>query len=402
MVLSNFRIAIFSNIRVFYDGKEFSSDETLPIMIGRFSKYFKKIYLIAPVLNTKERKGRHIIDIEKIEIHPLRYFTSGFQLYIAKLPIIAFQILGWFIKSSRRWNAAWIIDPLLPSQIFYLSCKLFRKPSILYLRCNDEYEILKRNKTGIRRLLARGYGLYLRSCIPLMVNNMSTLVTGEDLYRRYKNCRNHVYKVVATTVTETDILSKKPNMKGRLTSKRIRLLSVGNLIAIKGHDYLIEALQLLTKENEYSFTLTLIGTGNYESVIRAKIENLGLTDQVRLIGYIPHGELNSFYEKADIFVLPSLSEGTPKVIPEAMAKGLPVIATSVGGTPSLIDHMKNGIIVEPKNPGAIAEAVLNLVKDQALRKLIIENSLKSAEKFTIKHQVKTLVKILTSTYPTDS
>jgi glycosyltransferase involved in cell wall biosynthesis len=80
-------------------------------------------------------------------------------------------------------------------------------------------------------------------------------------------------------------------------------------------------------------------------------------------------------------VLPSLSEGFPVTILEAMASGLPVIATRVGGVPEIIENNVNGYLVETENPQEIAEALLKLLQDEQLRKYISGNSRKKAEKY---------------------
>jgi glycosyltransferase involved in cell wall biosynthesis len=89
--------------------------------------------------------------------------------------------------------------------------------------------------------------------------------------------------------------------------------------------------------------------------------------RARFEGSVPNSEMFRYYAAADISVLPSLIEATSIAALESMASGVPVVATSVGGLPQLIDDGRTGILVPPRNPAALAEAVVRLWRDDALR-----------------------------------
>ena len=103
------------------------------------------------------------------------------------------------------------------------------------------------------------------------------------------------------------------------------------------------------------------------------------------------------FRNADVLVLPSLSEGFPVTILEAMASGLPVIATRVGGVPEIIENNVNGYLVETENPQEIAEALLTLLRDEQLRKCISGNNRKKAENYQWDKVAATLEEIYQNT-----
>ena len=96
----------------------------------------------------------------------------------------------------------------------------------------------------------------------------------------------------------------------------------------------------------------------------------------------PHGEIPKFLAAADVFVLPSLSEGFPLVILEALASGVPVVATPVGGIPDVLTSGSNALLVEPGNVDELAEAITRILSDDTLRQNLINNGLRTS------HQIK--------------
>jgi len=144
-----------------------------------------------------------------------------------------------------------------------------------------------------------------------------------------------------------------------VTNGRMKILSVARLHPVKGVNDLITACGLL-REKGIDFECTIIGEGQERTELQAKINSLGLEGCVNMPGWIENEKLPEIYRSHSLFVLSSYSEGLPVVIMEAMACGLPVVATRVGGVPEIVEHGRNGAIVEPHRPDMIADALLNL------------------------------------------
>ena len=144
--------------------------------------------------------------------------------------------------------------------------------------------------------------------------------------------------------------------KLKLDLNKTILLSVGNLTKVKGHRYLIEAMSTLLEERD-DLILIIIGGGPLMNKYESLISNLGLTDNIFLIGSKPHHEIPYWMGACDLFVLPSLNEGNPTVMFEALGCGRPFIGTEVGGIPDIITDEKLGMVVEPANAAALANAI---------------------------------------------
>jgi len=166
----------------------------------------------------------------------------------------------------------------------------------------------------------------------------------------------------------------RPDISEKSSAERTRLLYVGRFVAWKGLDDLLAAMTLLPKR----FELDLVGTGAEEAALRRRCEAFGLSGRVRFLGALPHESLPAIYRSADMFVIPSLAESFSQVTAEALASGLPVVAAKAGALPNLIDHGQNGLLVEPRNARAIAEAVLAISGDADLRRRMAEAARRKA------------------------
>jgi len=142
-------------------------------------------------------------------------------------------------------------------------------------------------------------------------------------------------------------------------------LFVGRLITEKGIYDLLEALALVRVQTPAH--LVLAGGGPEEENFLQRARELGLAAHVTLAGYLGAEALAAAYQAADLFVLPSWSEGFPTVLTEAMHAGLPVVTTRIRGA---VDHLQDGVhacFVPPQNPVALAEAMVNVLQDSAWR-----------------------------------
>lgn len=132
------------------------------------------------------------------------------------------------------------------------------------------------------------------------------------------------------------------------------LVAVGNLYPVKGHRYLIDALSLLA-DRYPALHLAISGRGELESALRARAADLGLERRVHLLGL--RADVAGILAAADVFVLPSLSEGLPLALLEAMFAGCPIVASDVGETRKALDAGRAGVLVEPGQPEALAGAL---------------------------------------------
>ena len=135
------------------------------------------------------------------------------------------------------------------------------------------------------------------------------------------------------------------------------LLTVGSLDEVKGHTYLIDAMHIILKKQQ-NVLLIIVGSGPLKPNLYQKIKILGLTEKILLVGRRRHEEIPLWMNACDLFILPSLNEGFPTVISEALACSKPVIATRVGGIPEAISNNNVGIVIDPRDPKLLALAIL--------------------------------------------
>ena len=143
----------------------------------------------------------------------------------------------------------------------------------------------------------------------------------------------------------------------------LRLVCVSRLIPRKGISDLLEGLASL---DDIAFRLSVVGTGPSEMPLRRQAARLGIEAKVSFAGYRAAEELGRYYQDADVFILPTRSDAFANVILEAMAAGLPVIATKVGGVAEAVIDGETGLLVEPRQPTQLAAAVCKLVADSSL------------------------------------
>ncbi len=202
-------------------------------------------------------------------------------------------------------------------------------------------------------------------------------------------------RVLHMGVTVPETLPKK---SWQLNSKFI-IACPASLLPVKGHRFLIEACYLLVKKGIKNIQCLLIGDGPLEKEIRVQINMLRLEKIVKLTGRLPHNKIIEMYRHGRIqaVVLPSIltvngeKEGIPVALMEAMAYGIPVISTNIGGIPELLSDMA-GIMVREKNAKQIAEAIESLIEDRKLyRKIGGKGYTRVKESFDIEKNVKRLL-----------
>ena len=140
------------------------------------------------------------------------------------------------------------------------------------------------------------------------------------------------------------------------------VLSVGNLVTVKGQDVLIDACARLAREG-VRFDCCLIGRGPLRPALERQAARLGLGDRFRMLGALPQDDLPDWYRAADVFALPSHSEGVPNVLLEASACGTPFVASRVGGIPE-IDRVGSCHLVPPGDASTLADALARFLDDR--------------------------------------
>jgi glycosyltransferase involved in cell wall biosynthesis len=192
-------------------------------------------------------------------------------------------------------------------------------------------------------------------------------------------------------------LEKFTNVRGRTSriDSPFVILSVGRLEKVKGHKYLVEAFADIKKEIPNA-RLILVGDGSERDNLEKQADELGIGGAIEFAGEILHDELPRWYHGADVFVMPSLSEGFGITAIEAMASVLAVVATRVGSLPEIVRDGETGILVERGNAEQIYSAVLRIYRDETLRLTLEENGKREVQKFDWRNSATEVYKIYLS------
>lgn len=310
----------------------------------------------------------------KYFVLPLKYLISfrSYFMYLSIKPLIS------KLTKIDRENCILHTHTLLPDG--FAGALIKRKFGIPHICTIHGSDI---NITPFENKLNRIFAKYaLRGCDHIIVvsnklkekilsienklSNITTIYNGAD-----PNEFRHIHKDTAR------------RMLGMTKQNKI-ILYIGNLIAIKGINNLIKAFAKLLNnyDKKESMTLLLIGDGDERGNLTTLAKTLQVEDNVSFLGAKPHEEISLWLNAADIFVLPSLSEGFPLVIPEAMMCGVPIVATDVGGISEAIINKNTGLLIEPNDVNAIYEAISLYLKDEQFTQDIVRNAKSFSEGFT--------------------
>jgi glycosyltransferase involved in cell wall biosynthesis len=220
-----------------------------------------------------------------------------------------------------------------------------------------------------------------RLCLP---RYESVICVSEDLYQR---CLDGGVSESRCLLVENGIDTQQYGVrpgdlgpaKARLGADSGRPLigSVGRLSDEKGFDVLIRAADRLLVRGQHDLGLVIAGEGADRPRLEGIIAELDRRDRFRLLGY--HPAPVEVFNALDVFVLSSYREGLPNVLLEAMALGVPVVATRVAGIPRLIEHERNGLLVDPGDPSALAAAVERILDDYSLRSRLAAEGRRTVE-----------------------
>ncbi len=189
-------------------------------------------------------------------------------------------------------------------------------------------------------------------------------------------------------VSQFDMKAGRERMRKELGIKEEDFVvgSIGRLSSEKGITYLLEAAYKI-KAKKRNISFVIVGEGDMKSSLIDYAKELGISDKVIFTGY--REDIDKIFPVLDVFVMPSLTEGLPLALLEAMAAGKPVVASNVGGIPTVIEHGKTGILVKSRNAAEIESAILDLINDKHYSDILADNGKKFVEnKFSLTATIK--------------
>jgi glycosyltransferase involved in cell wall biosynthesis len=380
---STFSLGVLTHKACWRDAEGIKTTGGFGRQLEEFARYFDHTVLLVPFQVMAVPTPGYVIHIKNLQLIPLPRFNGtgacGKLDFLAKLPLFMLRI----------WNAypscdIWQIR--LPGLVGLLGILVHRmrrsRRCFIWLGTDWAERIRESGSAWPRRWLAR----LANGLIDLALKETPTFALGK-LADKHKSSNMNIHKTISTIITAKELTVEKR----KELANPPRLLFVGRLAVEKGVYDLLEAVNI-ARRGGLTLDLTMIGDGPERKKLESLGRQYGLENRMHFKGYIPAGkELWRWYSVADIFILPSLSEAQGKVLIEAMAAGLPIIATSIGGIPSIIEHGRTGLLVPPHAPNKIVDEICNLIRDAGMRKLLAECGLAAVRSSTIETQTEKIM-----------
>jgi len=365
--------------------------------IESFSERVSEVVLFAPTRserhrskNGSRRDGVYGIS-SGVRVVPLPFYENTFDVYRRVLNIVPATVAqSW--GEIGRCDVLWIIQPHPLIAYFLAIAEILGVPYFLQVRGNILADIGRRY-TGLKYLMGKVVALTSHWSNLFALRKNPGFVVGVELVRLYARKGTKPANISPSLISEKMITESRIRLKKtiHLPGRVVRVLFVGRVEPEKGLRYLFDAIGILENERPENFKLAVVGEAQRggegkEEALKRLASSAGRSALIEFKGYIPFGsELFSEYLKSDVFVLPSLSEGIPKVIFEAMAFGVPVITTDVGGiTGVVVDHF-SGLIIDKESARSIANAVAEVLDNTALRTRLVYNALNTVSGRTLEN-----------------
>ncbi len=379
-------------------------NDTTPTFVYDLSERLSSKYKII-VLAPHDKGAKKFERMGNLEVMRFAYFKPE------KLQRLCYN--GGMLPNMKKSFLATIQMPMLIISEFFSSYKIIKKENIEMIHAHW--------------ILPQGFiGIFLKKIfnIPLLVT-----IHGSDLFP-LKNkffrimqefvIKNAVYITVNSPAAKNELLKRFPHYKNKIKiipmgidtklfkkkelkkpvkySKNKLVLFVGRLSDQKGLQYLIDSMDYILQQ-EPKTKLLIIGEGAYKKTLNEKIISKSLQNNIEFLGALPHKDIAYYYNIADIFVMPSISNKTGTealglTLLEAMSSGCAVIGTNVGGIPYIIKDGNNGLLVEQKNSNELAKAIITLLKDTKKSEKLAKNAAEFVrKKYSLGKVAKDFIKV---------
>ncbi len=349
---------------------EYYTEGGFPRQMEALKQLFEKVTICAPVCKGSFPEGVDNLTFKGLLVNPLPNVPVA-SIRDKLLFLLISPYLFWCIWCfCRRVD---VVQVRIPNYIGVLGALVMRwqkKPTFVWLAADWPGRILACNNSWYRRLVAS----FFAWLIPHLLKDWLVFVPEISVL---KHARATLVPVVNTSVWRCELPSTTKAVIRN--DDHISILYVGRLSPEKGLQHLLEAVARLQSLN---WKLTIVGDGLERIQLESQAYRLGIQERVHFIGRLSREKVSEFYKNADILVVPSLNEMSPKVVMEGMAYGLAVIASRVGAIPKLLQDGR-GILIEPGSPEHIVSAIKTLAENREMLGKIAQCGLEYAQQHTL-------------------
>ena len=387
------RIAIFLNIRFYFDGHCYTADERYYEFWATFTEHpgVSELWLCVPLVEKAGVQGLHRVELAE-NVHIVGIPISGEGPVSSLLGLITtFRFLKRLVLQNRdHWDGLGAVIPNLYGLMFLKQADRYDISSFAYVR-GDHLKTVSHEYSGLRKLLFTGLARLQNRLAELILRGRAILVVGKALEQKYRRVSNKVQDIVVSTIRRKTQQQGNRNLDIDIDS--VSLLYVGRLSREKGVDLLIECLSDLNVERQ-RYSLVIVGEGPEKARLELLAAQLKVNDCVSFAGNLNGVNLMTHYNTADMLVLPSRTEGVPKVLIEGMCFGLPIVCTGVGGIPYIAIHESNALVVPPESVDCLSEAISRIVEDSALRAKISAEAMRGFAEYSLETQRERVLQFL--------
>lgn len=241
---------------------------------------------------------------------------------------------------------------LYRESFFVVLAKIFGKKTVAHFHAGNVDEYLEKQSKSGRKFISWAIGQ----------SDKLIAVSKDSAEKLQKLAPKNEIEIIVNAIDTKPFEFSQNRFENRSTI--VRLLFVGAMGKLKGETDLADAIKIISTKNT-DFRVSFLGFGGenlQKYCAEIRIENF-----IEFVGAVSLTERLAFFEKADIFVLPTYAEAMPMSVIEAMAAGLPIVSTTVGGIPELIEESEEGFLIEPANAQKLAEKLSILISDKDLR-----------------------------------
>lgn len=371
------RLGVYTDYSYSRADRTLHAEQSFSIFLAGLATRFERLVLIGR-LNPEVELARYPVP-DVAEFVALPYYAS-----LAR-PLTVARSIGGSLRRFWRTlddiDAVWLLGPHPLSVAFALLARARGRKVLLGVR--QDLPVYVRRRHPRRRslhfaasLLEAGYRLLSRRC--------PTIVVGPELGRKYSRAPS-LLAISVSLIERSDVVELEAAC-GRPYDGELTVLSVGRIDPEKNPLMLADVLSALCGESRAQWRLSICGEGPLEGPLRARLQELAVSDRAELHGYVPLGAgMREMYETAHFLLHTSWTEGLPQVVIEAFAAGLPAVVTDVGGIRAAVGDA--AVLIAPGDDAGAARALRSLVEDVARREELIERGLAYARAHTLESEL---------------
>lgn len=350
------------------------------VYLNEIVNYYDEIILLSPIkkiTKSQEIKGRSISCFDNVKIYSLPYTAGG---YISSLKyFFNYQKAYKNIKGVTTYYARY------PVPFGWLQKIYGKKNRRIIHYVGDPIDVAENNPNFSRlkkTILVNGFkvenSFYNWAC-----KGAEVYTNGHHIAEKLIKKKIKATPLISSTLTESDFYIEEKN----IDINNINFIYLGYLRKAKGVETILRAFSIIQKQLP-NIKLTIIGTGEFELNLKLICKEENIRD-VFFLGHIDDRiKINSLLRQHDIFLFGSLSEGSPRVILEAIANGLLVISTPVGSLPKTFENGKEILYAEFNNEKDFSKKFFSLAENISNYNLIRNNAFKKAKNYTIENFIK--------------